>query len=172
MWLLPLFLVLALALLAALAALNLDALQQVQPLNLGWQTVQAPVGLVLLGLAALVLLLAAVGAAVAALAQRRRHQALAQSLEAQRSLAERAEASRLTQLQRQIELQAQAAEHRERQWQLQSDQQFEHLRQVLQQQIDEVGNSLAACIGEVEDRLERRRLLRPADPDRQPAGRH
>lgn len=170
----PLSILLALTvlLLGLLALLNLGALLQTQDLNLGWRTVQAPLGLVFLGLAALALLLAAGTAAVAGWQQGRERRSLAQERDAQRALAEKAEGSRFAELQRHLDLQAQAVEHRERELRQETSRQLDQLRQALQQQLDEVGSSLAAYIGEVEDRLERRRLLRPASPDRPAAGHH
>ncbi len=164
--------VLAAVLFAALAWLNLGELMRPVELNLGWRLVEAPLGLLMLGLAGLAWLLAlaaAVGAQMAHASQRRQ---LEDELQTQRERADSAEGSRFAQLQRHLELQAQAAEHRERETQAQFDRQLERVRQAVQQQLDEVGSSLAAYIGEVEDRLERRRLLRPLEDHKPTYERH
>lgn len=167
------FTLLALVLLAALAALNLGELLRPTQLNLGWRTLEAPLGLVMSVLAGLGLLLALLAAGVSGMGHARERKRLEQDLQAQKDLAEKAEGSRFAELQRHLDLQAQASEHREREQMVQFEQRLDQLRQALQRQLDDVGNSLAAYIGEVEDRLERRRLLRPPDdPNRPPYERH
>jgi uncharacterized integral membrane protein len=163
---------LALLMLGLLAALNATPLLELQALNLGWRTVQAPLGLLILGVAVLGLLMAGGAAALARRQQHQDVQELEHQLQEQRNLADKAEHSRFTQLQRHLDLQAQAAEHREREMLAQNSRELEQLKQALQHQLDEVGSSLAAYIGEVEDRLERHRLLRPLEPDRPPSDRH
>jgi uncharacterized integral membrane protein len=156
---------LALLVLAALAALNLGALTQPSGVSLGWrQLADAPLGLVVLGAAVLGLLLSLAGGAMD---QRRQQLALRQALEevqAQRTLANQAEGSRFTELQRHLDLQAQAAEHRAREVVAQLTERLDHMEKALHLQTDQVGNSLAAYIGEVEDRLERRERLWSVDP--------
>jgi uncharacterized membrane protein len=114
-------------------------------------SVDAPLGLIMLGftsLIAAVLLSLVFRAHLVALADRRR---LSAELRQQRELASQAEASRLTELQRYIgtELgslrQAQEAS----------------LRQ-LHEELTAATNTLAACIGEIDERLERQMPTRPA----------
>lgn len=107
-------------------------------------TVQAPLGLLMLGVLAAVTAL--FGGYMAwwqarVLLETRRH---TQELQAQRALADQAEASRFTALQG--VLQAEVAKLVER-----VDTSAEQTRQALQ----DSGNSLAAYIGEVEDKLDR-----------------
>lgn len=164
---------LALLALAVLAAFNLDALTTPTGLSLGWlQFPQASLPLAVLGLAVLGLLLTLVGAA---LDQRRSQEAARRAeteLNAQRALADKAEGSRMAELQRHMDLQAQAAQHREREMSAQIDARLEQVQQTLLRQLDEVGHSLGAYIGEVEDRLERRRLLRPLSAEHASQERH
>jgi phage-related minor tail protein len=107
-------------------------------------TVEAPLGLLMLGVLAAVTAL--FGGYMAwwqarVLLETRRH---TQELQAQRALADQAEASRFTALQG--VLQAEVAKLVER-----VDTSAEQTRQALQ----DSGNSLAAYIGEVEDKLDR-----------------
>jgi hypothetical protein len=159
--------------LALLAVLNLDALTTPTGLSLGWQQFsQASLALAVLGVAVAGLLLALVGGA---LDQRRSDEALQaaeRELRAQRALADKAEGSRMAELQRHIDLQAQATQHRERELLAQFEQRLNQVQQTLLRQLDEVGHSLGAYIGEVEDRLERRKLLRPLTAERASQERH
>lgn len=118
------------------AALNWATFTAPTPLSLGVATVNAPLGLVML------VLLAAVAALFlgwmiwlqgSVLLETRRQ---ARELQAQRDLADRAEASRFTELRQFIEAE------------------FARQRGV----IEQTGNGLSAFIGELEDRLERGRL--------------
>ena len=158
---------LALLALALLAALNMEALTEATGLSLGvWHWSQTNLAMAMLGVAVVGLLLALVGGAVD---QRGNENALRQALRdlaAQRELADKAEGSRMAELQRHMDLQAQAAQHREREMLSHLDERLQQVQHRLEQQLDEVGNSLGAYIGEVEDRLERRRLLRPPQAER------
>lgn len=127
-------LVAALALLALFAALNWRALTASTELDFLGLRVQAPLGLILLATAIGFALLAFVYAAVQRTAMLLEARRLAQALEAQRRLAEEAEASRLTAFR--AEVQSEFAEVR--------------------RTIEESANGLAAAIGELEDRLEKR----------------
>lgn len=154
---------LSLVLLAGLAALNLDELMRPTGLNLGWQTLaEASLAAVLVGVAVSALLLTLLAGAVD---QRKLEDALKLSQEdlaAQRALADKAEGSRLLEVQRHLDLQAQASEHREREMLANLNERLDQVQRALQQQMDQVGNSLAAYIGEVEDRLERMQVLHPS----------
>ena len=124
----------ALALLALFAALNWRALTAPTELSFFGAGVQAPLGLILLaaaiGFGALAFVYAAVQRTAMLLEARR----LAQALEAQRRLAEDAEASRLNELRAEVQ------------------REFAEVRRT----IEESANGLAAAIGELEDRLEKR----------------
>ena len=124
----------ALVLLVLFAALNWNALTAPTVLSFFGATVQAPLGLILLVTAVAFALLSFVYGAVqrtAMLLEARRH---AQALEAQRRLAEDAEASRLTDLRAEVQ------------------REFADIRRT----IEESANGLAATIAELEDRLAKR----------------
>jgi hypothetical protein len=140
-----LILVLLLALLfGAFVAVNWGVFLAPTSLSLLVTTVQAPLGLLMLGVLAAVT--AVCGGTMVwwqarVLLETRRH---TQELQAQRALADQAEASRFTALQG--VLQAEVTRLAER-----VDATAGQTRQALQ----ESGNSLAAHLGEVEDKLDR-----------------
>ncbi len=136
--------VLALLLFGAFVAVNWSAFLAPTTLSLLVTSIEAPLGLVLLGVLAGV---AAVFLATLAwwqgrvLLETRRH---TQELQAQRALADQAEASRFTALQVEMKSELSALATR-------IDASAAQTREALQ----DSGNSLAASIGELEDRVER-----------------
>lgn len=141
----PLFALLLFAVLSLVfVALNWPAIVTPLSVSFGFLHAEAPLGLILLALAALeaVLFLGYIawlqGAAL--LESRRKTRALEEA----RTLAERAEVSRLAEVKQwlQAALDAQAAQQHEA---------FERLAR----QQQEASNTLAASLGELEDRLER-----------------
>lgn len=140
-----LILVLLLVLLfGAFVAVNWSVFLAPTPLSLLVTTVQAPLGLLMLGVLAAVTAVCSgtmVWWQAKVLLETRRH---TQELQAQRALADQAEASRFTSLQG--VLQAEVTRLAER-----VDTSAGQTRQALQ----ESGNSLAAHLGEVEDKLDR-----------------
>jgi uncharacterized integral membrane protein len=131
---LAIVLVAALAMLALFAAMNWAALTAPTSLRFVGVNVDAPLGLILVVTAIAFALLSFVYGAVqrtATLLEMRRQ---AQALEAQRRLAENAEASRLKELRDEMQ------------------REFAEVRRT----IEESANGLAAAIGELEDRLDKR----------------
>jgi uncharacterized integral membrane protein len=119
-------LLVALGAVALFAALNWRVIVAPTTLSLGFAEVQAPLGLVLLVVLAVVsalFLFYLVYLQSTVLLEHRRH---ARELEAQRGLADQAEASRFTEL-----------------------------RTLLEARLDQLENSLAASIGDLADRLGR-----------------
>lgn len=127
-----LLLILFLVLVLAFVALNLDQILQPTSLNLGLATIQAPLGLAMLGLLALALLVFAVALVYLQTAHLMELRRAMKEVAEQRGLADQAEASRFTALQ-----QAMRTE-------------FQELKLV----VEQTGNGLAAGLGELEDRLE------------------
>ena len=126
-----LFLILVLVAVGGFTALNWSVVLAPTALNLGVGTVQAPLGLILLG--ALVLLVVQFLVYVlylqtTVLLDARSH---AKELQANRKLADAAEASRFTELTARIDT----------------------LEQGLRQAIEQSGNSVAAAVAEMDDRL-------------------
>lgn len=149
------FLVLLLALFVAFTILNWSAFTAPTTLKVLVGTVEAPLGLLLLGVivlfAAVFLLLLGLQQATVLVETRR----AAKELTAQRALADQAEASRFTALQQHLDeatrrSDAQAAARHEA-----LERRLEQLEHVVREQIEQAGNSLAADIGVMDDRLER-----------------
>jgi uncharacterized integral membrane protein len=141
-------------LLALFAVVNWSTFVTPTHLSLVVTSVDAPLGLVMLGFTvalAAVLLGYALKVQINALSDSRRQ---SQELRRLRELAEQAEASRFTELRKYL------------------DQELASLRQAqqsaaerLHEEIAAATNTLSACIGEVDDRLERQW---PTPPERKP----
>ena len=134
---------LVLILVGLFALLNWEAFSALTPLNLGLTTVQAPLGLIMLGLVAFLCVLFTVWVVTMQASSLMEARRQTRELQAQRDLADRAEASRFT------ELRTELVARLDR---LQSDSRVA---------IEQSGNALAAQVGELEDRLVRERLLGP-----------
>ncbi|MDP1690806.1 MAG: LapA family protein [Burkholderiaceae bacterium] len=155
---------LALALLAAFALLNWTAFTAPTTLSLAFTEVQAPLGLIMLVVTGFVSGLFLVYIAfqqAGVILEARRY---AKELKAHRELADKAEASRFTELRvfiegelRRIEAQGAAgtAEVRAR---------IEQLQQQFQEKLAESTLTLSAYVGEVDDKLDR--MSGPADTPR------
>lgn len=139
--------------LAAFVALNWGLINQPGELSLLVSTVNAPLGLVLLGF---MLVMAAAFIAVIAFMQTtllkegRRH---TKELTAQRDLADKAEASRFTELKTFVaeELVRLSKERAQGAQQLQT--RLDSLQAALMLRVDEQANSLAASVGQLEDHV-------------------
>lgn len=106
-------LILAILAVAGLAAINWAEFIRPVPLNFGFTYAEAPLGLLMLGLVALMLLAFLANSTYQEMQAQRALNRYAQELEAQRVLADRAEASRFTELRQHLELQAEAQRRRE-----------------------------------------------------------
>jgi hypothetical protein len=139
----------------AFAAINWNAFMAPTNLSLGFTTVEAPLGMSLLGLMALLaalFLMVLVSVQTSALLAARRH---ARELQAQRQLADDAEASRLTELRAflGVELRKLAEQGDESKATLLG--RLDQLHRDLDGALEQSVNTLAAYIGELDDRLER-----------------
>jgi hypothetical protein len=149
-------LVLAIVLLAGFVALNVEEFTRISTLNLGFTTIQVSLGLVMLAL----LVLTLVVFLGSALYMQSRHVLEARThtkaLDAQRELADKAEASRFTELRAYLETLAQAEQQRETALGVVLADRFAQQQQILLARIEQSDNTLAAYIGQLEDRLTRR----------------
>lgn len=144
-----------LVLIAAFAMLNWSSLATPVPVSLLVAGVDMPLGLILL--AAMVLLVALFGLYVLLLrtAMHGESRRMAQELAAQRDLADKAEASRFTELRTHLDREVAGLRELIGQSQAQSDTRSQSRDTALQQSLSESINSLSACIGQVDDKLDR-----------------
>jgi hypothetical protein len=150
-----LLLLLVLAVITTFAALNWGVFVSPTDLSLGYTTVYMPLGLLMLGLlAAMTTLFLAfvVYLQGSVLFEARRH---ARELQANRGLADRAEASRFTELRTflEAEIAKQSSQHTDSKDALLA--RIDTLQQELRSYVEHSGNTLAAYMGELEDRLEK-----------------
>ncbi|SBT08268.1 conserved exported hypothetical protein [Candidatus Accumulibacter aalborgensis] len=153
------FLLLILGAIAAFSALNWSAFLAPTTLSLGLADVQAPLGVVMLGVVAFItafFLIFVVYMQASALFDSRRN---AQELQLNRELADKAEASRFTELRSFLEVELQKLAGRSAGSSVPADPtilaRLDRLEKELLTAIEQSGNSLAASMGEIEDRLER-----------------
>lgn len=150
-----LFLLLALVAVAAFTALNWSAFMAPTTLSLGVAVVQAPLGLVMLGLLAFLaalFLVFVVYLQTSVLLEARRH---ARELQANRELAGQAEASRFTELHGFLEVELKRQTILDVESRAVVLARLDQLDRDLLSAVEQAGNTLAAYIGELEDRLEK-----------------
>jgi DNA anti-recombination protein RmuC len=149
-----LLIVLLVGVVAMFAVLNWSAFMSETTLSVGFTTVQAPLGLVLLvvtGLLALLFLIYVVYLQSSVLLENRRQ---SRELQSQREVAENAEASRFYQLKTSLEEALREQSNQAAQFNNAILARLEKLDRDLRVIIEQSSNSLAAYIGEVEDRFE------------------
>ena len=145
--------ILAILLVAGFVALNVDEFTRVSVLSLGFTTIQLPLGLIMLALlvATLVIFL------TSALYMQSKHVLEARThtreLNTQRELADKAEASRFTELRAYLEEQTLAEQRRESALGTVLADRFSQQQQVLLARMEQTDNTLAAYMGQLEDRL-------------------
>ena len=133
-------LIVVLLLVGLFAMLNWQAFARPTELSLGFMTVLAPLGFVMLGIIAFLALLFTVWAIAmqaSALGETRRQ---SRQLQAQRELADRAEASRFTELNNFLV------------------ERIDRLEAQTQRGLEQNANTIGAVVAELEDRLERGHL--------------
>jgi Na+-transporting methylmalonyl-CoA/oxaloacetate decarboxylase gamma subunit len=147
--------ILILVAVSAFAMLNWNAFLAPTTLSLGVADIQTPLGLVMLGVlvfVAVIFLVFVVYLQGTVLLDGRQH---AKELQSNRKLADQAEASRFTELRNflEAELQKQAAQNAEIRAALME--RLDLLNRELRVAVEQSGNSLAASLGEMEDKLDR-----------------
>jgi uncharacterized integral membrane protein len=144
------------AVLALFAAVNLNSFITPTHLWLLFASIEAPLGLIMLGFTALISLmfLAFIGYMQASfLYETKRFNREIQSC---RELADKAEASRIAALKGFLETELARAETRQTDLYSSLQERANKLESDLKETIEQAGNTLAACIGEFEDRLIRK----------------
>lgn len=149
---LPVLVLLTLAGLFAL--LNWPAFAATTPVSLGFMTVQASPALVMLAVVVLLAVLYITSVVylqgVALLESRR----MGKELQSQRELADKAEASRFTELREFLTVEMQRSAQLTGEARNMLLQRLEQLEQRQRLALEETGNSLSAYIGELEDRID------------------
>lgn len=156
-----LLLVLFILFIAGFVALNFEQILQPTSLNFGFTQVQAPIGLVLLGMLALVLvvfLAALVYYQTLHLMEVRR---ITREAADQRVLADKAESSRFTELRQYLQGEQLATTARDDALAERMHAKLDQVQAALTQMIEQTSNGLSASIGELEDRVERQLPPRP-----------
>ena len=141
-----------LALTALFAALNWPVFNTPQPLWLGFTTVTAPLGVLLLGALAVVAVLLLVEQS-RALGESRR---FTRELDAQRKLAEKAEGSRYSELRAYFAEELGRVEQRSLDTRATLINRMDSLERDLRTAIDQTGSTVATYLADHEDRLARR----------------
>jgi hypothetical protein len=154
MYLRTLLIFVVLGLVAVFSALNWSAFIAPTVLSLGFTTVEAPLGLILLAIVGLLTLLFLVYVTYlqsTVLFETRRH---SRELQAQRELAEQAEASRFNQLRAFIETELEKVAGEIEQSKSLLLTRLDQIERDFRTGLEQTGNSLAASIGELEDRFD------------------
>jgi uncharacterized integral membrane protein len=150
-----LLVMLVLMVMAAFAVVNWSSFMAPTTLSLLFAPGQAPVGLMMLGFTALLtaLFLLFIAYLQASLLVDSRRQA--RELQAQRTLADQAEASRIAELRNYLEAGLPKLTKGISESQTALETRLDRLERDLQSVVEQAGNTLATYIGELEDRLER-----------------
>jgi uncharacterized integral membrane protein len=154
MYLRTILIVLVFAALALFTAANWHAFTTPTTLSVIFATVEAPLGLVLLGMVVLLaalFLIYMVYLQSSVLFETRRH---TRELHAQRELAEHAEISRIHELRSFLETQLQTLGKQTEQSKAELSARLDQLEREVRQSLEQCQNSLAASIAEIDDRLE------------------
>jgi uncharacterized integral membrane protein len=162
MYLRTIFIVLILGAVALFAAANWQAFTAPTTLSLIVAKVEAPLGVILLGVILLLTALFLIYVAYlqsSVLLETRRH---ARELDAQRELAEHAEASRIHELRSSLDARLQALGKETQASLSELGARLNRLETDLRQSIEECQNTLAAILSEMDDRLRR-----ATEPERQ-----
>jgi ABC-type multidrug transport system fused ATPase/permease subunit len=137
------------------AAINWSAFVAPTRLSMVFATVEAPLGLILLGIVAVLTLLFLVYVVYlqsSLLIDTRRH---VREFQAQRELAEQAEASRVSELRVFLQNELRELTDRNEASRARVLARLDQLDRELRTVVEQSGNTLAAYIGEIEDRLDR-----------------
>jgi mannitol-specific phosphotransferase system IIBC component len=143
-------------LIAALAALNWGLVIAPTAMSIAFMQVTAPFGLIMLGLTALLgvfFVVYVVYLQSSILIETRRH---TKEMQTQRDLADKAEASRFTELRNFLEAQENAHMTRNAERHAALLARVEQLETAIKLRSDQSDNTLAAHIGQLEDRFDRR----------------
>lgn len=140
---------------AAFVALNFEAILQPTSLNLGMAQIQAPLGLVMLGMIAAVLVIFLLALFVFQTGHLMEVRRITREAAEQRHLADKAEASRFTELREFLRTELMATAVRDAELSDKLIQKMDQVQTALGETIEHTGNGLGASLGELEDRFVR-----------------
>lgn len=147
------FIILAALVVAGIAALNWPEFTRPDTLSFGMVDSNVPLGVVMLTLIGIVLAVFLVSSAIGEsrlLLEHRRH---SRALQAQRDLAEKAEASRFTDLRQHLDSHLRETRQRESITATEFERNVMQSQRELQKQLDQMNHTLATRLGEIEARL-------------------
>jgi TolA-binding protein len=148
--------VVAILLVAAFAALNWSEIARSVPLSFGFFVMNAPLGAILLALLAIAAVAFALSSAAIrtqALVDSRTHH---KTLEAQRTLADKAEASRFTDLRQHLDAQLRELRERDAISATEFQKAMVNSQRELRTQLEQMNRTLAARLNEMDGRLDNR----------------
>ena len=154
------FIVIAALVVAAFAALNWPEFTRAEPLSFGVTTATVPLGLVMLSLMAVVLAVFLVSSAIQEsryLLDHRRH---SRALQAQRELAEKAEASRFTDLRQHLDTHMRESRQRDQVVATEVEKRLMASHNELRAHFDRMFNALISRLSDIESRLPPARVER------------
>ncbi|AEG93086.1 hypothetical protein [Ramlibacter tataouinensis] len=151
-----LVLIVAIAAVVLFALLNWQEFSRPTTLNLGWRTATAPLGLLLLGLLGLTLIAFLVSSASAHTRMLMESRQNAKALQAQRDLADKAEASRFTDLRQQLDNHLRETRQRETTAAAEFEKTMSNHQRELRNQLEQMQRSLSMRLGEMEARIDAR----------------
>ena len=149
------FLIIGIFLIAGFAMLNVDEFTRTSVLSLGFTTMQVPLGLVMLLLVVAILLVFLATTIYMQSANLIETRQYARELTVQRELADKAEASRFTELRQYMESQAALGINRDALNKAAIDQRFSQTEKMLLHRLDQSDNTAAAYWGQYTDSLAR-----------------
>ncbi len=150
------FLVLAAAVVGALALLNATEITRQVPVNLLWVQVEAPLGLVLLGLLATAVAISLSMGATLRARHRHREQELSQAMQTQRDLDYRAEASHFSELRQTLDNLLRDTRQRQADIGGAVEQSLVRHQRETRTQLEGLHRAMGSRLGEMEARLEAR----------------
>jgi uncharacterized integral membrane protein len=150
-----------LVLVGLFAVINWDVFSALTPISLGFTTVQAPLGLILLGTIVFLCVLFTVWVIVLQAGSLRDARRQTKELQAQRDLADKAEASRFVELRSYLTSELVRVAKSSIDTRAEVLARIDRLQNEYALRLEQSTNTLAAHIGELEDRVERGDLPPP-----------
>lgn len=150
------FLVLAIVLVSGFAALNWAEFSRTSPLNFGFFVMDAPLGTIMLGLLVLGLLAFIVSSGVLRSRMMITENRYTRDLQAQRDLADKAEASRFTELRQYLDSHFRENRQRDAVVSTEFEKSMLQSQRELRGQLEQMNQTLAKRLSELEGRMEAR----------------